>query len=84
MHEYKASVTVILPPKQFANTEARDAFFNPQMRRIETEAATAVAKARKVCQTNEQDCDALAKAIEAERDARLRELAAQKESAKIN
>ena len=84
MHEYQASVTVVLPPKRFVNTEARDAFFDRQMRRIEAEAATAIAKTRKACQPDGQDCAALAKAIEAERDAKLQELTAQKESAKID
>ena len=84
MHEYQASVTVVLPPKRFANTKARDAFFDRQMRRIETEAAAAITKARKVCRRDEQDCDALVKAINAERDAKLQELAAQKESAEVD
>ena len=84
MHEYEANVTVVLPPKRFAGAEARDAFFDRQARRIETEAAAAVVKARRACQPDEQDCDALAKAIEAERDARLRELADRKALAAID
>ena len=84
MHEYEASVTVVLPPKRFAGAAARDAFFDRQARRIETGAAAAVVKARKACQPDEQDCDALAKAIEAERDARLRELADRKALAAID
>ena len=84
MHEYEASVTVVLPPKRFADAAARDAFFDRQARRIETGAAAAVVKSRKACQPDEQDCDALAKAIEAERDARLRELADLKAMAAID
>ena len=84
MHEYETSVRVILPPKRFASTEARDAFFNRQKNRIETETATAIAKARKVCQSDEQNCSGLMNAIEAERDAKLRELAVQKDTATVD
>lgn len=84
MHEYEASVTVILPPKRFAGADARDEFFDRWARRIETKAAAAVVKVRKACQPDEQDCDALAKAIEAEHDARLRELADRKAMAAID
>ena len=79
MHEYPPSVTVVLTPKRFSDTGEREAFFDRQAKRIESEAATAIVEARTICSTqSDRDCDKLVKAIEAERDARLEELEAQK------
>ena len=84
MNKYDTSVKVILPPKSFASTEARDAYFNRQKRLIETQATTAIAKVRKECNAEEQDCDGLVSAIEAERDSELRQLTSQKSTATVN
>ncbi len=83
MHEYDKSISVILIPKRFASSEARDEFFDQQARRIEAEAAAAIAEVEEACQPDKQNCDALMKEIEAERDARLSELTIQKDTAII-
>ena len=79
MHEYPPSVTVVLTPKRFSETGEREAFFDRQAKRIESEAATAIVEARTICGTqSDRDCDKLVEAIEVERDARLEELESQK------
>ena len=83
MHEYDESISVILIPKRFTSGEARDEFFDQQARRIEAEAASAIAEVEETCQPDKQNCDALMKEIEAERDARLSELTIQKDTATI-
>ena len=83
MHEYPASIMVVLVPKTFSDAEMRDRFFDRQKERLKSEAATAVVEVRKNCRPAEQDCDGLVEAIEAERDARLEELDARSDSAAI-
>lgn len=83
MHEYDESISVILIPKRFASGEARDEFFDQQARRIESEAASAIAEVEEACQPDKQNCDALMKKIEAKRDARLSELTIQKSTVVI-
>ena len=86
MHEYPPSVTVVLAPEAFASAGQRDAFYERQASRVESEAATAVVEARKACTANGQsqrDCDRVVGAIEAQRAARLAELESQRRNAAI-
>ena len=83
MHEYPASVTILLTPHGFPSAEARDKFFDERKARIEADAKTAVAKLRKNCVPDQQDCDALAAAVDKKRDEELRALEKQREAAKV-
>lgn len=86
MHEYPASVTVILPPEKFASTGDRDAFFSRQEARVKQESAESISKIRKDCsgKTDAQDkCGKAIEAVKAEEDARIAALEAQKDAAKV-
>ena len=83
MNEYPASVTILLTPHNFPSVEARDKFFDERKARIEADAKTAVAAARKNCVPDQQDCDALAAAVDEKRDEELRALEKQREAAKV-
>lgn len=83
MHEYPSGITVTLTPEIFANEEARDAFFDGRKARIEADAETAVAEARKNCVPDQQDCDALAAAVNEKRDAELGALEEERKAGKI-
>ncbi len=74
MHEYPASVTIVLAPKSFPSASDRDAFFDRQRERIEREAEAAVAELRQTCDQQGKDCEALVNAVNVARDTELREL----------
>lgn len=83
MHEYPASVTVVLSPKSFSSGNDRDKFFDRQRQRIGREAGEAAEKLRQSCDQKTQDCEGLERAINEARDAELRELERQREAARI-
>ena len=84
MHEYPPSVTVFLTPHAFPSAKARDGFFDRRRAQIEADARAAVARVRKNCVPDQQDCDALATAVNDKRDADLRALERQREAAKVS
>ena len=86
MHHYPPNVTVVLPPRRFVSAEARDAFFDRQASRIETEAKAAIAEVRKTCHSSDDvdGCKASVEAVEVERDAKLQALADQRKAAAVD
>ncbi len=83
MHRYPGSVTVVLTPKSFRSSKELENFFERQKRRVESEAESAIVEARKSCNPDERDCDAIVEAIGTARDAKLRELEAQARAATV-
>ncbi len=83
MSEYPATVTVVLPPKEFQDTAARDAFFDRQVARVTAEAAAAVATINEQCDPANQSCTSLIADVEEERDAQIKLFEAQRESAVV-
>lgn len=84
MYEYPESITISLTPKSFSSAAARDEFFDGRLAQIKQDAATAVADVQKNCDSNDQDCDALVKAINTNADAQIDKLNAQRNEASIN
>lgn len=83
MHRFPSSITIFLTPKRFESTAARNRYFERRKARVEADAADTVKKVLKNCNRDEEDCDALVKAINGRKDAQLRELDAQRETARI-
>ena len=84
MHEYPASITILLTPKRFTGTAERDAFFERRTAQIEADAKAAEAAVRKKCVPDEQDCDALVAKVKEERDARIRQLEDERAAAQVD
>ncbi|WP_366554845.1 hypothetical protein [Aquibaculum sediminis] len=86
MHKYPSSVMVLLPPEEFGTLEERDIWFDRRAARIEDEAADAMSKVRKNCQSNNNDarsCDSAIGAIQQEREARLAANEAQRSATRV-
>lgn len=76
MHEYPASIAVVLPPERFGSAADRDAWFARRAARIEEEAAEAAEALSRQCQvrtsTGDADqCRAAREALETQLSARL-------------
>ncbi|HET6159457.1 MAG TPA: hypothetical protein VFE34_14010 [Dongiaceae bacterium] len=75
MHEYPASVTVVMAPNAFPSTADRDKFFDGRASGIRQEAETAIAKIKKDCKSSQQKtCDEAVTKIEAARDDQLADI----------
>jgi uncharacterized membrane protein len=75
MHEYPASVTVVMAPNSFANSAERDKFFDERAGLLRQDAETAIAKVKKDCKSSQQKtCDEAVSKIEAARDDQLADI----------
>jgi hypothetical protein len=84
MHEYEPSIHLVLAPNEFASLETRDAFFDAERARIESEAASAITSVREDCDQREPwKCDETVEAIEGELTAQLSENEVKRNQAKI-
>jgi hypothetical protein len=75
MHEYPASVTVVMAPNSFANSAERDKFFDERATLVRQDAETAIAKVKKDCKSTQQKaCDEAVGKIEGARDDQLADI----------
>jgi len=75
MHEYPASVTVVMAPNSFPNSAERDKFFDQRATLVRQDAETAIAKVKKDCKSSQQKtCDEAVGKIESARDDQLAEI----------
>ena len=82
-HDYADSVTVVLAPEAFSTAKERDAFFDLQRARIESETEAAAARLKEICDRKTQDCESIARTVVAARDGELRALERQREATRI-
>ena len=82
-HDYADSVTVVLAPEAFSTAKERDAFFDLQRARIESETEAAAARLKEICDRKTQDCESIARTIVEARDGELRALERQREATRI-
>lgn len=74
MHEYPPSVTVMLPPHEFASRDDRDAFYDDAIARLERDADRAIKKIRDRCSdVGKESCDKKVAEIEDARDQQIAE-----------
>ena len=84
MHEYPASVTVILPPTEFASEADRDGFYDRLEADVTKQAADAIETVNRGCKAgNEAQCAKAVAEIEAERDRAIATLRAKRARASI-
>ena len=83
MNEYPATVTVVLAPETFESATARDAFYDHQVVRVTTEAASAVVVINEKCDPTNQSCNSLIADLEEERDEQIRLFEAQRDRAVV-
>ncbi len=82
-HDYADSVTVVLAPEAFSTAKERDAFFDLQRARIESETEAAAARLKEICDRKMQDCESIARTVVEARDGELRALERQREATRI-
>jgi len=83
MNEYPATVTVVLPPEKFDSASARDAFYDRQVARVTSEAASAVETINEQCDPTNQSCTSLVTEVEEERDEQIKLFEAQRDMAVV-
>ncbi len=75
MHEYPASVTVVMSPNAFPSNAERDKFFDQRAGSVRSEADAAIAKVKQNCKSSQQKtCDEAVGKIEAARDDQLADI----------
>lgn len=86
MHNYPPLVNIVLAPESFPSPAERDAFFDRQKLRVESEAQTQVATISRNCGNDEPSrisCQTRIKAIETVRDAEVAQIESQRAAARI-
>jgi hypothetical protein len=84
MHEYPASVTVVMAPNSFANSAERDKFFDQRAALIRQDAETAIAKVKQNCKSSQQKtCDEAVGKIEHARDDQLADIEVKRAEAQV-
>ncbi len=83
MAQYPPTITVILPPQQFASIAERDNFFDARVAAVQRDFAERITQARSSCNASDPGCGPRVAAIEAERDAVLAQLATQRSTARV-
>ena len=86
MNEYPSQVTLMLPPKEFPDDASEKRYFERRRQEIREDASEAISKIEENCgdPAEKDKCAKAVQRVEAERDARLKELRRYRDNAEVS
>lgn len=82
MNKYPSSIELVLVPTHFETAEARDAFFDRLVAKVQTEEATAMQKVEETCE-NESECQRKRELVKTSVSEQLERIEVQRASAQV-